>query len=135
MLDEDAVAAYRQTLKTRLERKRRDQENARVRAFQAALEVIPVAAARFQSIEAVYLFGSVTSSGLFHAHSDIDVALVGANARDYFDFWASLETALPEYIVDLRDFHASETFSQRIRESGVLVYERDNPSTASRDPQ
>ncbi|HEY84523.1 MAG TPA: nucleotidyltransferase domain-containing protein, partial [Chloroflexi bacterium] len=78
-----------------------------------------------------YLFGSIIQPGNFHPESDVDIAIEGATAQAYFDLWRTLEEDLPEWAIDLRDISQPSPFADLIRQTGMLIYERENPTTSS----
>ncbi len=123
-LTEDAMRAYRMGFRARLERRREAQERLRQRALQAVEERVPCVIARSSSVQRAYLFGSLTRPGAFHEASDIDIAVEGITAQEYFALWRALEQALPDWEVDLRDITSPSHFSDLIRKTGVLIYER-----------
>ncbi len=130
-LSQEQAAIYRQNYQQRLARQQQAREKRRQQALHEALARIPAIAAEISSIQQVYLYGSVLQIGCFQAHSDVDAAVVGVTAVDYFAFWRELETALPGWVIDLRDVGDNSSFAENVKEAGMLVYERIHPSTAS----
>lgn len=130
-LSEQQQAVYRRSFRQRLAQQHSTREEARRYALAAAQAIIPQIAAAIPSVQKVYLFGSIIQPGRFHQQSDIDVAVVGSTAADYFVFWRELETALPDWVIDLRDITDESPFASRVKRTGVLFYERTNPSTTS----
>jgi predicted nucleotidyltransferase len=119
------VEACRRNLEDRERRRREQSERRRAGAFAAVKEAVQACAPRYESVRRVFLFGSVTREGAFRTVSDVDVAVEGAGAADYFAFWRDLERAAPGWTVDLRDLVWDSHFSERIRTGGILVYERE----------
>lgn len=70
------------------------------------------------------MFGSILRPHAFRADSDIDVGVEGDDGRGVFDFWRALEEAAPGWTFDVRPFDPEDPLTARIREQGVLVYER-----------
>jgi predicted nucleotidyltransferase len=130
-LSEAQIARYRQTFHQHHADQYEAREARRQKALTAICPLLPALAATTSSIQALYLFGSITQPGQFHPHSDIDIGLVEATAEDYFTFWRELETALPAWFFDVRDVSDDSFFAQRVKETGLLIYERANPSPAS----
>jgi predicted nucleotidyltransferase len=130
-LSESQIARYRQTFQQRHVHQYQAREERRQEALMAIMPFLSTLAAATTSIQALYLFGSVTQPGQFHLHSDIDIGIVGATAEDYFIFWRELESALPEWLFDVRDVSDDAYFSQRVKETGLLLYERTDPSATS----
>jgi predicted nucleotidyltransferase len=126
----DAIRAYRLGFQARLKRQQEEREQARQRALQAVQEKALEIIAHSPSVRRAYLFGSLTRPGAFHHASDIDVAVEGTTAQDYFALWKALEEALPDWVVDLRDVTSPSPFSDLVRRTGVLIYERTD-STAT----
>lgn len=77
-------------------------------------------------VERVYLFGSV-ASGQAHLRSDIDIAVDGIAAEDYYRAWARLEreTDIPVDLVALSD--ANVSLVEKVRREGVVLFERKKP--------
>jgi uncharacterized protein len=119
-----SIEPYRRSLRQRLEQRYTEREAARQKALAAANAVIPRLAAKWPSIQRVYLFGSVLRAGAFHKRSDIDVAVAGTTPEAYFGFWKELEEALPNWLIDLRDIDTPSLFSERVKQNGVLLYAR-----------
>lgn len=130
---EESIEVYRRNFKAREKRLRQERETKRQKALQAVQVAIPPVASHYPSLRRVYLFGSVLHPGLFHRKSDIDVAVEGSTARDYFDFWRTLDEMLLEWGVDVRELDDSLAFSNHVRQSGLLIYEREDSQSPSRD--
>lgn len=100
-----------------------EQEILRQKARQEAVTAILQVAPHYPNITQVYLFGSVTQPGQFSHHSDIDIAVAGTDAAAYFSLWRDLEMACPDQCIDLREINQSGHFTDRVRQTGELVYE------------
>lgn len=108
-----------------LEARRRAEAEARRSAARTAAEVvIQSVAPRYPGIRRVYLFGPILRPGAFRPDSDIDVAVEGDDGRGLLDFWRDLEAAAPGWIFDVRPLEPGNSFSERIRSRGLVVYER-----------
>ena len=127
------IAAARQNLQARTERERVTRETRRAAAKQAVAEAIKRVVADFPELKRVYLFGSVVRPNAFRSDSDVDVAVEGVNTADYFAVWRAIEAETPGWTIDLRDITRPSEFSDRVRLTGVLVYERSDQSSESRD--
>lgn len=91
---------------TGLKKRKAEHETAlevrRRKAFEAATQIAFMLRRDFGVME-VYLFGSTTQTGEFHEHSDIDLAVKGLPARDYFHAVAKALSLGKEFSVDLLD--------------------------------
>jgi predicted nucleotidyltransferase len=125
----DQMEAYRRAFRERLQRALETREERRRLASQAVQDKAPAILAMYPSVQRAYLFGSVTRPGAFHPASDIDVALEGTTATEYFAVWRDLERALPGWTVDVREITDPSPFASLIRKTGVLIYERTNSAT------
>jgi uncharacterized protein len=126
---DESIEVYRRNFKVREKRLRQERETERQRALQSAQEAIPAVASRYPSLQRVYLFGSILQPGMFHRKSDIDVAVEGSSPRDYFDFWRVLDEMLSQWAVDVREIDNlddSSFFANRVRQYGLLIYERQD---------
>lgn len=94
-------------------------QQAREQAIVAILEVVP----RYPQITQVYLFGSVTRPGQFSDRSDIDIGVAGTDGAVYFALWGDLETACPNWCIDLREINQPCHFSDTVRQTGELIYD------------
>jgi predicted nucleotidyltransferase len=129
----ESIHAYRQNFKTRLRRRLEARERTRQRALQIIQEKAPTIMSRWQSVRRAYLFGSVTHPGAFHEESDVDIAIEGVTAQEYFALWRALERALPDWVIDVRDITPASPFADLVRKTGVLIYERANSPATSRN--
>lgn len=130
---EEKIHIYRRNFQARLRRQFEMREVARQQALQAVHEKAPAILSGFPSVQRAYLFGSVARPGAFHEGSDVDIAVEGVTTQEYFALWKALEEALPDLAIDVRDLTPASPFSDLICKTGVLIYERaDSPST-SRD--
>ena len=98
-------------------------EALRQQARQAAIVAITQTLPHYPTVTQVYLFGSLTQPGQFHAHSDLDIAVAGTDAATYFALWRDLEAACPEWLIDLREINQPSPFASTVRQFGELVYE------------
>jgi len=107
------------------------QENRRHQARTAAIAAITQLLPHYPQIQTLHLFGSVTRSGHFHDHSDIDIAVSGTDAASYFALWRDLEAACPQWPIDLREINQPSHFANTIREYGELIYDSQSSPTQS----
>ena len=105
---------------------RRRAEIARVQALvrEVAQRIFP----RFPTVRRAYLFGSALYG--LRADSDVDIAVEGdLSAQEYFDLWRELDWAIPERIVDLIELNRHPRLAARVRQEGLLIYERWDVTT------
>jgi len=105
-------------------------EKLRRQAREAAIAAISQVLPRYPKVTEIYLFGSITQTGRFHDHSDIDIAVSGTDAATYFALWRDLEAACPDWFIDLREINQPSHFTDSVRQTGELIYE-----SSSRTPQ
>jgi predicted nucleotidyltransferase len=118
------VAACRRSFIAREERERAKRELRRRAALQAAFNAIISIAPRYPTLDRAYLFGSVLRPGAFRIESDVDIAVEGVDAADFFSLWRDLEEAMPDWAVDLRDLVPGSHFARRVQDGGRLIYDR-----------
>ncbi len=126
------VAACRRSFIAREERKRAKRELRRQAALEAAFNSIISVAPRYPTLHRAYLFGSVLRQGAFSLKSDVDIAVEGIDATDFFSLWRDLEEAMPDWAVDLRDLVPGSHFARRVQDGGQLIYDRENSGFESR---
>jgi len=114
----------RRNLLQRLQRRSEERDERRRRALRDVCEQAPTILVRHPTVVRAYAFGSVTEPGSFHAGSDIDIAVEGTTAEAYFAVWRDLERVLTDWMVDVREINDDSPFATRIRESGMVIYER-----------
>ena len=68
----------------------------------------------------VYLFGSLTQPFAFGPHADIDVALEGLAAGEFWQVWGQLEAVVGSERLDLIEMERCP-FAQFIRAHGIQV--------------
>jgi predicted nucleotidyltransferase len=123
-----AIETYRHTFQMRLQQQLEDREQLRQNVLQIVLSRVPKVIADFPSIRRAYLFGSLTHVGAYNQESDVDIAVEGASAEEYFGIWRVLEEVLSDLTVDLRDLVPDSYFGRQVCQGGVLLYERGNSS-------
>ena len=91
----------------------------RERAWIVAREIAAFLREKYTPTRIV-AFGSLIHPALFHARSDIDIAVDGIPWPDYLRAWNDVERQFPEFKVDLIDVGVvSDRMRQRIEEQGV----------------
>lgn len=113
----------RENFRGRAVARQTEREELRQKARNAAIAAISQVLPHYPHITQVYLFGSITQSGQFHDHSDIDIAVAGTDAATYFAFWRDLEAACPDWFIDLREINHPSHFTDTVRQTGELIYE------------
>lgn len=116
------IKTYRHTFQQRLQRDLEAREVQREKARQAVITKAPGILKVYPSVERAYLFGSAARPGNFYPNSDIDIALEGTTAAEYFAIWRNLEHVLPDWTVDVREINDTSLFSELIRKTGILIY-------------
>ena len=121
----DKLSVYRQSLIQRQAERERQFDPLRLATLERVKNVVNKICVPIKSIEQIYVFGSLTRPGAFLLESDIDLAVVGATAEDYWQLWEAFSKALPEFTIDLRRLPEEKTpFSAHIRRTGSLIYAR-----------
>lgn len=116
------IQLAREAFQARWQNKFEQREAGRKKALQAIHAIVPTIVAKYPAITTAYIFGSVLRPGAFRADSDIDIAIEGGSAEDYFALWHELEDALPDWFIDLRDLPPDTHFSQRVLKTGEKIY-------------
>lgn len=115
------MEAAREYHRAREARRYARREEARRQWLERVREAIRRQAPHHPAVQRVYLFGSVTQPGRFHATSDIDVAVVCETVEAESAFWRDLEQAL-QRDVDVRPLTGA--IAEAVAQGGELVYER-----------
>lgn len=110
----------------RHEREEVEQREAAIRArkqvARAAAEKMAAELGQRFRVTRVWLFGSLRS-GQFSLHSDIDLAVLGLDPRQYFTAWSALSGS-SDFQVDLVCLEtASESLRQMVLSEGVILYD------------
>lgn len=127
------LAASRAYLKSRQEREYRIRERRRQAALRAVRAAARAVLPRFPGVQKAYVFGSAARPGAMRPMSDVDIAVEGnLEAEEYFALWRALERAAGEWEIDLVELDGELRFADRVREEGVLIYERANPDVEGR---
>jgi predicted nucleotidyltransferase len=120
------LEACRENFQARQKQRLEDLEAHRLAAHTAIMIALGTVLPFHPEVARIYLFGSVTKPGEFQADSDIDVAVEGTNAEQYFALWHELNDAAPDWVIDLREIDRPSYFADTVRQRGELVYERKN---------
>jgi len=116
------IEAARQAFRARQAKNFKQREAAREAALRAVRAVAPAIIARYPAVKTAYLFGSILRPGAFRSDSDIEIAVEGGSAEDYFALWHALEEALPNWFIDLRDLPPNTRFTQRVYSTGEKIH-------------
>lgn len=125
------IQAARENLRRREAQRFQERETRRLAAREAVLTAIRSALPSYPDVRRVYLYGSVTQAGRFRHDSDVDIAVQGTNAEQYWALWRDLDRATPDWMIDLREINEPSHFADRVREQGELVYERPDGGSES----
>ena len=125
------ILACRENLEAREKQRFVEHEKRRLAAHADVLAGIRQVLRGHPEVVRIYLFGSVIRDGDFHPGSDVDVAVEGTNAEQYFFLWRDLENASPGWFIDLREIYTPSYFSDSVHQRGELVYERENEGFTS----
>lgn len=96
----EAMAVYRATARRRREKEQRALARRRERAWQVARRAVALLKEQFGATQ-VAAFGSLVHGFWFSRISDIDLAVWGLRADDYFVAVAKLQDISPEFEIDL----------------------------------
>jgi predicted nucleotidyltransferase len=124
------LEACRQNFRARQQQKVVDAETRRRQARAAILHALRFVLPSHPELRRIFLFGSVTREGAFHAASDIDVAVEGTNAEQYFALWHELGNVAQEWTIDLREINQPSYFTSAVQQRGELIYERQDHGSA-----
>jgi predicted nucleotidyltransferase len=116
------IETYRHSFRDRLERDFEKREAARKKALRAVQRAFLETITKYPAIDEAYLFGSILRTGAFRPDSDIDIAIAGGSAENYFALWHDLEEALPDWDIDLRDLSPDTHFAKHVRKIGRKIY-------------
>lgn len=116
------IREARRAFHARLQKKFTTHELARKKALRTVRLIAPGIIAKYPAITAAYLFGSILRPGAFGPDSDIDIAIEGGDAADYFTLWHELEEALSDWPIDVRDLPPDTYFSERVYQQGEKIY-------------
>jgi len=120
------IAACRAYLQRRKRQRDQERETLRQQIMQAIRTAVPPVLAAFPQVRRAYVFGSmVRPEAILRDDSDIDVAIEGTlDAETYFALWREMERAIPGRIVEVVELGQDPPFAERVRRTGVMIYER-----------
>lgn len=94
---------YRKALRSRVDVARTQADSRFKKASEIASRTALVLKREFD-VKKVVVFGSIVHPHLFHAHSDVDLAVWGLTGRQYYRAVGLLQSLDPEISVDLIAF-------------------------------
>ncbi len=113
------LAQYRATAQARRRLAETQVAERLARATVVAQQAATFLRERYQ-VTQVAVFGSLVHPSLFHAHSDIDLAVWGLDERNYYRAVGELQAINPEFGIDLvRVEDASALLRQTIVQESV----------------
>ena len=116
----ETVEKYRRAWHKHAEETKGKNESRRQDALQCAKTLARMLVSRF-GVKKVRLFGSVLNKDRFNKDSDIDIAVEGMGADNYFSAFAECQTL--DFPVDLIDVAtATQLMKERIAK-GMVLYE------------
>jgi len=114
----DSLAVYRATMKKREARARREQEQRREQARATARRVAQYLCDTYD-VSRVVLFGSMAQEVPLSRHSDLDLAVWGLDADDYFEAVGRVQGEGAPFSVDLvRMEQAPDSLRAVVQEAG-----------------
>ena len=120
-LSQDELEHYRQALKTRKRAISDDLRARHKRAWDIAHQAADLMKTEYGATKVV-AFGSLAEIDLFHARSDIDLAVWDLSAGDYFRAVGVLQSLSPAFSIDLVDFDdASAALQEVIIRQGIEI--------------
>jgi len=117
----DKMSTYLETARRRQAAERQRLAQRRRRAWEVARRAADLLRQRFGSGR-VLVFGSLVHSTLFHARSDVDLAVWGLAEGEYYRAVSQLLDLDPTFEIDLiRAEEAPPSLLARIRQEGVEI--------------
>jgi len=118
-LSREEWESYRGGLDRRTAGLTEDEQAERDRLLRRAHEAAAALKARFD-VQRVVLFGSLAHEAWFVPDSDVDLAVEGVQAKDYWKAWRLVEDIIAERPVDLIDMEtATDSLRRAIERYGV----------------
>jgi len=115
------MAVYRATARQQAERERCALRQRTQRARAIARKAAALLKERFGAKRAL-LFGSIARDDAAHSRADIDLAVAGIPAQDFWRAWAALDELGDEFEIDLIDVETAPSRLQReIEREGILL--------------
>ena len=120
-LSQTKLAQYRTTAQARQRLAEMQVAERLARATVVAQQAAVLLKERYQ-VAQVAVFGSLVHPALFHAHSDIDLAVWGLAECNYYRAVGELQALNPEFGIDLiRVEEASVLLQQTLAQESVLL--------------
>jgi len=120
-MTKDQVSKYAVAWRQREERERQEAEALRKEALKEARKAVLELARDFRIRKAV-LFGSVLAPGRFRKDSDIDIAVEGLSAGD---FWKACGRMMEhDFEIDLKPLEDLKGLIRERVDKGEVIYER-----------
>ena len=117
----DALDAYRNTARRRKAASRDEQERRRT-AGRAAARRVAADLRRTYDVERVVLFGSIAGDAALGPRSDLDLAVRGLDAAEYYEAVARVQDVGAPFEVDLvRMESCQRSLRERIQQEGRLI--------------
>ncbi len=118
----DSIEVYANYWKKKIQRNKKKLKERKETLIKHAIKCSELLKAEF-GVKKVYLIGSLTRGFQIHEHSDIDLVVVGLQARDYFSALNKVYNIIPAGInIDLITAESANLYMKKaiIRE-GVLL--------------
>jgi predicted nucleotidyltransferase len=118
----DTIARYKLSWHKNRLRKAKTNELRRKKALAEARRLAKVLASDYH-IKKVIVFGSTNEPGKFSETSDIDLAVLGLKARDYFQALGQL-IGESTFTIDLVDYESGGVLIKKRIDRGKVLYEK-----------
>lgn len=121
-VSEEKIAVYRQTARRRIAEREQHLCELRKKAMAVARRAAELLKEKYH-VEAVYLFGSLAEKdSIFDEHSDLDLAVIGLDEREYLKVVSRLLDLDPALDVDLVEMeNAPASLSEKIKREGIRL--------------
>lgn len=120
-IEAEKLARYRETARQRQAKARQDMLARRERAWAVARQAADLLRQRFD-VDKVVLFGSLARGDMFHAHSDVDLAVWGLAEAEYLRAVSSLLDLDDSIDVDLvRIEEAKPALRRHVEMEGMMI--------------
>jgi predicted nucleotidyltransferase len=111
---------YKETARKRWQQEQKKTVQLQERAWQVARQAAAILKDQFGVTE-VIVFGSLARGDLFHAHSDVDLAVSGLAEHQYYcaaGYMLSIDSTIPIDLIRLED--VSATFRTVLEKEGIV---------------
>ena len=117
----EEMKIYRQTARLRWEQENQARQRRQQQAWSAARKVAQYMKDEFH-VEKVAVFGSLVHPGMFHLHSDLDLAVWGLTTRNWLQAVGAARDQSDEIEINLVDVTAcSPQLYAAIEQEGVFI--------------